>query len=476
MTGARAGRSVAGSRPGFLARALVVGALVMGAVVPAATGGAQPSDGGGTDRAFPAPVGACYTASGPTSMAPNQMAALYGLDRLWAQDARGQGRTIALLGPDATPDLSEVQAFRDCFGVDVPLTTLNIGTGAEPQVSGEATLDVTVSMSAAPGLDHVYQFGGRTGLVNPLLELLRAALDPANTGGRLVDAVSTSFSICEPRAVAGHHSYDSQYVPEMSSLLEHAASLGVTVFADAGDSGSSNCAAHPVPENEPDVALAAVGFPGSSPYAVSVGGSQFELTREADGSGRVTTERVWNEPDATQPNTRMAGGGGVSTLFAAPSWHEGVAPAGMRSVPDLTALGGSPGYSWSSDHSSWFGTSAATPFTAASWLVALSAMEARGVASPGFFGYVLYDLVRRQQADPGAPRVRRDMTVGDNDVWGRIGCCAAAPGFDRASGVGSLRWDQVVEALAPLPTPTTTTVPPPPVTPPADGAPLRLVG
>jgi kumamolisin len=455
-------------------RALAVVAVVASLVgaAPAHSAGAQD---GGTERPFPAPAGACYTASGPTAMAPNQMAALYGLDRLWAAGARGQGHSIAILGPDATPDVAEVQAFRHCFGVDVPLTTLNIGPGAEPQVSGEATLDVTTSMSAAPGLDHVYQFGGRAGLVNPLLELLRAALDPANTGGQLVDAVSTSFSMCEPRAVAGHHSYDAQYLPEMTALLEHAASLGVTVFADAGDSGSSNCAAHPVHENEPDVALAAVGFPGSSPYAVSVGGSQFELRKDVDGSGRVTTERVWNEPDATQPGTRMAGSGGVSTLFTAPSWQEGLVPAGMRSVPDVTALAGTPGYSWSDDHSVWFGTSAATPFTAASWLVALSALDARGIASPGFFGQVLYDLARRQRADPAAPAVLRDITVGDNDVWGKVGCCVAGPGFDRASGLGSLRWDQVVEALAPTPPSTTTTVPVAVPAPPA-AAPLRLVG
>ncbi|MEZ5134148.1 MAG: hypothetical protein R2699_03580 [Acidimicrobiales bacterium] len=35
-----------------------------------------------------------------------------------------------------------------------------------------------------------------------------------------------------------------------------------------------------------------------------------------------------------------------------------------------------------------------------------------------------------------ADTVFRDITVGNNDVWGRVGCCAAGPGYDLASGLG----------------------------------------
>lgn len=450
-------------------RSLSVAVLALAAsavlVVPGSPSASAATDPG-TARPFPEADGACYTKAGPKAMAPNQMAALYGLAPLWEAGYTGQGRSIAIIDPGEIPDTTEVAQFQHCFGVDSPVTTTVIGEGAEPAVSGEATLDVTVALSAAPGLDHVYQFASRGDVENPLLVLLEAALDPANTGGVQVDAISTSFSMCESRAETGSGSYTADYVDLMNEALEKAAAAGVTLFADAGDSGSSACAQHPVVEGDPEAAVAAVAFPGTSPWAVSVGGSQFEVTKQADGAGEVTVERTWNEVLGSTPGARMAGGGGTSTIYEAPTWQQGFAPTSRRSVPDLTALAGTPGYSWSGDSSEWYGTSAATPYTAGGWLVVLSALDANDLASPGFFGPVLYDLARADHAG-----IFRDITVGNNDVWGQVGCCDAGTGYDEASGLGSIRWDRVATALgvpAPVPpsTTTTTAVPAtPPVTP-----------
>ncbi|MCB1260184.1 MAG: hypothetical protein KDB33_07320, partial [Acidimicrobiales bacterium] len=64
---------------------------------------------------------------------------------------------------------------------------------------------------------------------------------------------------------------------------------------------------------------------------------------------------------------------------------------------------------------------------------------------------ILYDLHATD-----ADTVFRDITVGNNDVWGRVGCCAAGPGYDLASGLGSLRFAGLARALGAQVPPTTT--------------------
>ena len=48
------------------------------------------------------------------------------------------------------------------------------------------------------------------------------------------------------------------------------------------------------------------------------------------------------------------------------------------------------------------------------------------------------------------------MVDGDNDIVG-LGCCSAAPGYDTASGLGSIRFDQLAAVLEADATPSTTT-------------------
>lgn len=427
--------------------AVVAAAALLALAIPA-SGGAQST----TARPFPAPEGGCYTGAGPTAMAPNQVRALYDLTPLWEAGHRGQGKRIAIVDLGQQPDRTEFDTFSHCFGIDTPLHVQVVGDGATPPVGGEASLDVQLPLIAAPELEAVYVFATTPGLHDAQLRALEAALDPANTGGEPIDAVSTSFSLCEPSLIAGTApSVGPDYVDDMSALLEQAAARGITVFADAADGGSSACAHWPVAESNPQNAVAAAAFPASSPWVVAVGGTQFDVTKQPDGSGEVTTELVWNELSAKSPTDRIAGGGEQSQIFDAPPWQQGVVPGTARGVPDVAALAGTPYYSWSDDASFWDGTSAATPFTAGGWLAVLTALEAHGIANPGFLAPILYDLHATD-----AEAVFRDITVGNNDVWGRVGCCAAGPGYDLASGLGSLRFAGLARALGAQVPPTTT--------------------
>jgi subtilase family serine protease len=372
-------------------------------------------------------------------LAQNQLAAIYGLAPLWNAGHRGQGTRMAVLDPGAHPDLGEVDSFKHCQGVDVPVTVETIGSGSPPSPSAEATLDLIVGMLAAPELDGIYLFNSRSDVDNPLLHLLEHAVNPANTGGEQVDVISISFDECEPWL----HQHDPSYIERMEVALQQAAESGISVFVAGGDSGSASCAPHPVLETDPLAAEAAVFYPASSPWVVNVGGTQMEIERGADGAGRVLVEKVWNEQDPGSSDGRDAGGGGHSVLFAMPEWQQRFGLAGtMRSTPDVAGLAGSPYYSSGQDESYWFGTSAAAPYTAGAWAVVLSALEAEGLQHPGFLTPLLYTLGTDDYA-----RVFRDITVGDNDPWGLVGCCAAGTGYDNASGLGSLRFDALATAL-----------------------------
>lgn len=421
---------------------LLCGALVALMIAPSggAAGAATPS---GAYGPIPPPAGPCYSPPFPTPLAPNQTAQLYGLAPLWAQGFTGKGRSIAILDPYEQPDLKTFEDAKHCFGATTSLNVQVVGPGNKPPASGEATLDSIITITAAPHLDDIWMFSGTDNLENNQLELLRRALDPANTGGKLVDAVSTSFTFCEASLLAGKPGFTADYPQLMDQLLHQAADLGVTVFADAADGGSANCAGWPQPANAPQVAQAAVGFPSSSPWTVSVGGTQLDVTRASDGSGTVTDEVVWNEPGPQPAAGRFGGGGGSSLIFDAPTWQQGVVPGTKRSLPDIAFMAGTPYWS-GGGNGYWFGTSAATPFSAASWAIVQSALAAQGVTSPGFLAPLLYELART-----GGAGVFRDITKGNNDLWGKVGCCTAGPGYDQASGLGSLQFHALATALGP---------------------------
>ncbi len=100
------------------------------------------------------------------------------------------------------------------------------------------------------------------------------------------------------------------------------------------------------------------------------------------------------------------------------------------------------------------GTSAATPLMAGGALLADQYAARRRQPPLGFLDPLLYEL--------GAGRSRgsvfRDVTRGNNDLGiltpaeaggGRpLGCCSATPGYDLATGWGSLEVDGFAKAAA----------------------------
>jgi hypothetical protein len=194
--------------------------------------------------------------------------------------------------------------------------------------------------------------------------------------------------------------------------------------------------------------LRAVNFPSSSWWVTGVGGTNLVLDR----ANQIGSQVVWNDA-AAQPGA--AAGGGVSAVFARPSYQIGTNPRRHRTVPDVAMLADiAPGYAIfcsargdcinPSNGDPWQtvgGTSAATPLLAGGLAVVDEALARRGQHPLGLVNPLLYRL--RRSAAAGS--VFSDVLAIGNDVGpdiggsGRpLGCCAARPGYDLASGLGSV--------------------------------------
>jgi kumamolisin len=98
-------------------------------------------------------------------------------------------------------------------------------------------------------------------------------------------------------------SWTTQSLTEFNTLLEDAATLGVSVCIAAGDNGSTDGVTD---------GLQHVDFPASSPYALACGG-----TKLVASGGSISSEVVWNET----ANGEGATGGGVSAVFPIPDYQ-----------------------------------------------------------------------------------------------------------------------------------------------------------
>jgi len=187
------------------------------------------------------------------------------------------------------------------------------------------------------------------------------------------------------------------------SAFQAAEVLGVPTFAASGDDGSSDGGTG----NNVD-------FPAASPHVVGCGGT----TITASG-GRLTSEVTWD-----------GSGGGVSTLFALPTWQAGLhtttsrgvqAPLAMRGVPDISSNADpNSGFNIRVDGGNYIfgGTSAASPMWSA--LVAVnSAVQGKKLGSVNVIVYA-------------GKQSLRDIVSGNNGAW------EASVGWDAATGLGSI--------------------------------------
>ncbi len=339
------------------------------------------------------------TATQPSTVAitPAQLASAYNLAPLYAKGLTGAGETIAIAAR-GNVDATSLAAFRAAHALPAaqPSTIL---TSTDPgSVSNQATLAAAWAGAIAPHAAIDVIVSPSTTSTDGIDLSAADAVDQDLASILLVDAAA-----CESTLSPQHASF-------YSTLFAQAAAEGITVIVPTGNAGA-NCSASGTGVN----AIAA------TPYNVAVGGTEISSS---------SAESAWNQGG-------LAGSGGASTQVAAPSWQ---AAAGVpatdlgsagatrhRYVPDIAlAANNLAACSGTSCGVSQSGTGAsAAIFAGIMALVDQANASPEGNAAP-----VLYTLAQRQ------PEVFHDIVTG-NTVLNGIGY-AASPGYDLATGLGSL--------------------------------------
>ena len=441
----------------------------------------------------------------------------------------GTGQGIAIVG-ESNINVQDVKDFRTMFGLSQNFSTSNvILNGPDPGIGseeGEADLDVQWSGAAAPGarIDFVTSASTET---TPGINLSALYIVDHN-----LDAVmSESFGGCESKIGTTFNQF-------LNALWEQASAQGITVVVSAGDNGSAGCDDFHSAQTATH-GLAVSGF-ASTPYNVAVGGTDFDQANKQSTYWNTTAttttppipasaksyipEIPWNDScaqagiagcTAANVNGISAGSGGVSTLYAKPSWQagKGVPADGKRDLPDVS-LFASNGFNGSfyivcqSD-----ATVATSPCNLNAFTFTFEGVGGTSASAPAFAGimalvnqklasgsnptprqgnanYYLYALAQQQNtanlscnssSAPAASCKFNDVMKGNNDVpctGGSTNCSshiastpgllvtAASPttpaftttaGYDAATGLGSLNVQNVVNQWSSVNTTATTT-------------------
>ncbi|MGH2892503.1 MAG: S53 family peptidase, partial [Solirubrobacteraceae bacterium] len=376
----------------------------------------------------------CGTAVSQSGFTPNQYLTAYNFGPLQSAGLEGQGERVALIEIDGFR-YSDLRNFSKCFGLATPaINGFGVGLKKPLPPGGESTLDLEVLDAAAPKLKAVDVYESRPSAVDVLHSLTAPLSNPASKP----DVISASLGSCEE---ATHIAIGNSGLRHVEGALALAAASGISVLASSGDDGSSACL---IPDGRPLPGLA-VSYPASSPFVTGVGGTNVSL----NPANQIVAEQVWND----SPLVLASGGGGFSELFDRPSYQSGFVVAAHRGVPDVSMLADvAPGYEIfctakrdciGKDHTSpWTqvgGTSAAAPLLAGGLALVDQALRKSRHQDIGLANPLLY-TIDHSAAGPG---VIADIVANTNDLGSSLigrpfGCCTAGPGFDEASGLGSV--------------------------------------
>ncbi|HEX5264846.1 MAG TPA: S53 family peptidase, partial [Phenylobacterium sp.] len=198
---------------------------------------------------------------------------------------------------------------------------------AELGASVEVMMDVQIVAGLCPAAEIFVYFAPFT--QKGWVDLLNAVIKGAPATSPVAVSVSWGGTEDDPEQLT------PAAVQAIDDKLNALAHMGITVCVSSGDDGSgdqvSDGAAH-------------CDYPASSAFALGVGGTEFS------SAGR---EVVWWDPPGRRTGTKKGGGatgGGVSTVWARPSWQTvhvaSLNPGSIdgRVVPDITALAGHPLY------------------------------------------------------------------------------------------------------------------------------------
>lgn len=366
---------------------------------------------------------------------PAQISTVYNIGPVATRAHGGSGQTVGLVAFAQYQD-SVISAFDDTYHVGVTPVRVPVTGGItyDGDSETEVEMDIEVVQGVAPAAAiRVYQGSnddnGAISVYNRIV-----SDDQAQT-------VSSSWGFYES-------GYPQDVLDAMHNAFQEGAAQGQAFFAAAGDDGAYDQSADT--QNGDSNALS-VDYPASDPYVTGVGGT----TLDAAADGTYQEETAWASTVA-----KAGSGGGLSGLWKRPDYQQGPgvinsSSNGMRQVPDVAAvadpqtglaiLAASDG-----GRARWHvigGTSVSSPLWAA-----FAALVNGALGHPvGFLNPTLYVLGQKASTFAEAPY--HDIVYGYNLKYN------AGPGWDFATGWGSMNGSAFVSDLQTLAVPTPTASP-----------------
>ena len=356
----------------------------------------------------------------PCGYTPAQVRGLYGL----TPGNTGAGQTVAFVGATASPTLAQdVSKYSTLHGLPAPVIQQVVAPGiykhpdTPKQIPGdfygEETLDAEAIHSMAPSATLLYVASSNAN------QDFDAAINHI-VDKHLAPIISISYGWNGENLPRG-------FITSLNNTFQQAVAEGIGVFVSSGDSG----------DEKATTGIAQPDFYADSPNVTAVGGTSAAIVRASDtllyggdGASAMVAAGNWKrgfevgwqtgvakitggpiDPTTngsatyTLPGTvadlpgafNGGAGGGVSTVFAKPSYQANL-PGTGRQVPDISALadpntGFLVGQTQSFPDGTYYdeyrigGTSVAAPLMAG---MAADANEANGGTPLGFLNPLIY--------------------------------------------------------------------------------------
>ncbi len=358
------------------------------------------------------------TGSGPGGgLTPSDIKTAYNLSSV---PQNGAGQTLALFELDGYT-ASDIAAYESQYGLPaVPLQNVLVDgySGAAGSGAAEVTLDIELMTALAPGASKILVYEAPNSDASVVDTYSKIAAD------NIAKEISTSWGEAENSESASTRNSENTAFQQM-------AAQGQSIYAAAGDSGADD-----------NGSTLSVDDPASQPYMVGVGGTS--LTTSGAG-GAYTSEKTWNNGSAS----KGAGGGGISTVWALPSYQSTLAGTAAskgsktnRNVPDVS-LDADPntGYSvyFSGKWTIYGGTSCAAPLWAAFTSLVNQKRVAAGSGTLGFANTPLYNLA----AASAYASDFHDIADGSTNLY-----YPAVTGYDDATGLGTFNGASLLADLS----------------------------
>lgn len=342
-----------------------------------------------------------------SSFMPQEVADLY----KFPKESMGGGQSVGIIELGGGLDLQDNSKYYKDHGLKEPKIQLAGVDGAQSttgsDADGEVALDTQIIGAIAPDAAQQLIFAPNSD--QGFIDAITRATFPEK-GEIQNSAISISWGAAE-------NNWTRQAADNMNAAFKKAALKGVSVFAASGDDGSTDGSSDK--KHYAD-------YPSSDPYVTGTGGTKLEH------NGKEVT---WNDGAFGG-----ATGGGLSGLFPVPEFQKAIKlPANAnkhgkpgRGDPDI-AGDASPttGYTvrYGGSESVVGGTSAVAP------LYAGLMMRVNGALGHpvGYLNPFLYQN--------GKSGIYKDITEGNNGGY------KAGPGWDAATGWGSINGEKFLELL-----------------------------